>query len=68
MPYDFNRLKYEIRPGDVITGRRPQPRQHHHSHPHQSPWTHACFIYWRLIDFEDDEIRKHPPDTYRSNG
>lgn len=63
LPYDFNRLKYEIKPGDVllIEGR---------SHISkiiraitQSPWTHAALYIGRLNDLEDEEladlIRKH---------
>lgn len=57
LPYDFNRLKYEIRPGDVllIEGR---------SHISQiirtitqSSWTHAALYIGRLIDFEDEELQ-----------
>jgi hypothetical protein len=57
LPYDFNRLKYEIRPGDVllIEGR---------SHVSdiirsltQSSWTHAALYIGRLSDIEDDELQ-----------
>jgi len=57
-PCDFNRLKYEVRPGDVllIEGR---------SHVSniirgitQSPWTHAALYIGRLHDIEDHNLRK----------
>lgn len=63
MPYDFNRLKYEIRPGDVllIEGRSRISRIIRYIT--LSPWTHAALYIGRLIDFEDEEIqdivRKH---------
>lgn len=57
MPYDFNRLKYEIRPGDVllIEGRSHISRIIRYIT--QSPWTHAALYIGRLIDFEDEELR-----------
>jgi hypothetical protein len=58
MPYDFNRLKYEIRPGDVllIEGRSRISRII--ARITQSPWTHAALYIGRLTDFEDEEIEK----------
>jgi hypothetical protein len=63
MPYDFNRLKYEIRPGDVllIEGRSRISRIIRYIT--QSPWTHAALYIGRLIDFEDEEIQ----DVIREN-
>lgn len=63
MPYDFNRLKHEIRPGDVllIEGRARVSKVIRAIT--QSPWTHAALYIGRLIDHEDEEIqnliRKH---------
>lgn len=63
MTYDFSRLKYEIRPGDVILieGRSRISRVIRTIT--QSPWTHSALYIGRLIDFEDEEtrafIRKH---------
>jgi hypothetical protein len=63
VPYDFSRLKYEIRPGDVllIEGRSRISRVIRSIS--QSPWTHAALYIGRLIDFEEDylqeSIRKH---------
>lgn len=63
IPYDFNRLKYEIRPGDVllIEGRSRISRIIRTIT--QSPWTHSALYIGRLIDFEDESlqeiVRKH---------
>ncbi len=63
MPYDFDRLKHEIRPGDVllIAGRSRVSSAIRTIT--QSPWTHAALYVGRLIDFEDEDnetiIRKH---------
>lgn len=58
MPYDFSRLKYEIRPGDVllIEGRSRISRVIRTVT--QSPWTHAALYIGRLIDFEDDYLKE----------
>src|SRR5262245_23662291 len=58
MPYDFNRLKYEIRPGDVllIEGRSRISKVIRSIT--QSPWTHSALYIGRLIDFEDEEIKE----------
>lgn len=57
MPYDFSRLKYEIRPGDVllIEGRSRISRIIRTIT--QSSWTHSALYIGRLIDFEDDEVQ-----------
>src|SRR3990167_8364609 len=56
MPFDFSRLKYEIRPGDVllIAGRSRVSSVIRTLT--QSPWTHAALFIGRMIDFEDDEL------------
>lgn len=63
MPYDFNRLKHEIKPGDVLLI---EGRSHISKiirYITQSPWTHAALYIGRLIDIEDENlqtlIRKH---------
>ena len=57
MPYDFNRLKHEIRGGDVllIEGRSRIAKVIRSFT--QSPWTHSALYIGRLIDFEDEEIK-----------
>lgn len=57
LSYDFNRLKYEIKPGDVllIEGRSRVSKVIRTIT--QSPWTHAALYIGRLVDFEDDYIK-----------
>lgn len=63
MPYDFSRLKYEIRPGDVLLIEGRSRVSAVIRTITQSPWTHAALYIGRLVDFEDDYIqetlRKH---------
>lgn len=58
LPFDFNRLKYELRPGDVllIEGRSRVSRVIRAIT--QSPWTHAALYIGRLHDIEDPYLRK----------
>ncbi|MBX3709391.1 MAG: hypothetical protein KIT56_02855 [Gammaproteobacteria bacterium] len=58
MPYDFNRLKYEIRPGDILLVEGRSRISKIIRTITQSPWTHAALYIGRLIDFEDEEIKK----------
>ena len=58
MPYDFNRLKYEIRPGDVLLIEGRSRVAQIIRTITQSPWTHAALYIGRLVDFEDEEIQK----------
>lgn len=63
MPYDFSRLKYEIRPGDVLLIEGRSRVSSVIRTITQSPWTHAALYIGRLVDFEDDymqeTLRKH---------
>lgn len=71
MPYDFNRLKYEIRPGDVLIIEGRSRISKIIRTITQSPWTHAALYIGRLNDFEDEEIkqlvRKHVDNTVTDN-
>jgi hypothetical protein len=58
MPYDFNRLKYEIRPGDVLLIEGRSHISHIISKITQSPWTHAALYIGRPTDFEDEDTEK----------
>ena len=58
MPYDFNRLKYEIRPGDVLLIEGRSRISSVIRTITQSPWTHAALYMGRLNDFEDEEMVK----------
>lgn len=57
MPYNFDRLKHEIKRGDVliIEGRSLMSRVIRTLT--QSPWTHAALYIGRLIDIEDEELQ-----------
>jgi len=55
MPYDFNRLKYEIRPGDVLLIEGRSRVSQVIRTLTQSPWTHAALYIGRLNDIEDEE-------------
>lgn len=65
LPYDFSRLKTEIRPGDVLLIEGRSRISTVIRTVTQSPWTHAALYIGRLIDFEDENlqalIRKHIP-------
>lgn len=56
VPYDFNRLKYEIRPGDVLLIEGRSRVSSIIRTLTQSPWTHAALYIGRLIDFEDEAM------------
>jgi len=57
-PCDFNRLKYEIRPCDVLLIEGRSRISHVIRSVIQSPWTHAALYIGRLSDIEDDELHK----------
>lgn len=63
LPFDYGRLKYEIRPGDVLLfeGRGRISRIIRKFT--KSSWTHAALYIGRVIDHEDEKtqqlIRKH---------
>lgn len=56
LPYDFNRLKYEIRPGDVLLVEGRSRVSSVIRSVSQSPWTHAALYIGRLNDIENDEL------------
>ncbi len=57
-PCDFNRLKYEVRPGDVILVEGRSRVSKVIRIITQSPWTHAAIYIGRLHDIEDPYLRK----------
>src|SRR3990167_9838472 len=57
MPYDFSRLKYEIRPGDVLLIEGRSRISQVVRAITQSPWTHAALYIGRTIDFEDENLQ-----------
>lgn len=58
MPYDFSRLKYEIRPGDVLLIEGRSRISEIINRITLSPWTHAALYIGRLIDYEDEATRE----------
>jgi len=57
-PCDFNRLKYEVRPGDVILVEGRSRVSKVIRIITQSPWTHAAIYIGRLHDIENPHLRK----------
>lgn len=57
-PCDFNRLKYEVRPGDVILIEGRSRVSKVIRAITQSPWTHSALYIGRLHDIEDHHLRK----------
>jgi hypothetical protein len=57
MPYDFSRIKYEIRPGDVLLIEGRSRISNVIRSITQSSWTHATLYIGRLTDFEDEELQ-----------
>lgn len=55
---DFNRLKYEVRPGDVILVEGRSRVSKVISIITQSAWTHSAIYIGRLHDIEDPTLRK----------
>lgn len=57
-PYDYNRLKYEIRPGDVLLIEGRSRVSNIIRTITQSPWTHAALYIGRLHDLEDNSLKR----------
>lgn len=57
LPYDFNRLKYEIKPGDVLLIEGHSRVSNVIRSLTQSPWTHAALYVGRIVDFEDEQVQ-----------
>lgn len=57
-PCDFNRIKYEVRPGDVLLFEGRSRVSNVIRTITQSPWTHAALYIGRLHDTEDHDLRK----------
>lgn len=57
-PCDFDRLKYEIRPCDVLLIEGRSRMSHLIRSVMQSPWTHAALYIGRLSDIEDENLQQ----------
>src|SRR5436190_15687003 len=58
LPFDFSRLKYEIKPGDVLLFEGRSRIASVIRYVTQSPWTHAALFVGRIHDHEDEEMQK----------
>lgn len=71
MPFDFSRLKYEIRPGDVLLIEGRSRISKIINRLTLSQWTHAALYIGRLIDYDDEAtreaIRKHIKKPIKDN-
>ena len=56
MPFDFSRMKYELRPGDVLLIEGRSRISQVIRTLTQSTWTHAALYIGRMIDFDDDAM------------
>lgn len=67
MPLDFNRLKYEIEPGDIILVEGRSRVSQVIRTLTQSPWTHSAIYIGRLVDIEDEELREEIKTAFNVN-
>jgi hypothetical protein len=58
MPFDYNRLVHEIRPGDVLLIEGRSRISHIINTITLSSWTHAGLYIGRLVDIEDEDRKK----------
>lgn len=57
LPYDFGRIQYELRPGDVLLVEGRSRISSVIRTITQSPWTHAAIYVGRTVDYDDEEIQ-----------
>lgn len=62
--YDFDRLCYELRPGDVLLNEGRSQVSEVIKLVTQSPWTHSCLYIGRLYDIENPIIRARVQANY----
>lgn len=66
LPYDFSRMRQEIKPGDVLLIEGRSRISTIIRTITQSPWTHAALYIGRLVDIEDESliqlIKEHGTD------
>lgn len=56
--YDFDRLRQEVQPGDVLLIEGRSRISHIIRNITQSPWTHAALYIGRFHDIEDNHLKK----------
>lgn len=64
---DFDRLRYELRPGDVLLVEGRSRVSNIIKMITQSIWTHSMLYIGRLHDIDDPELRKHITKFYKGN-
>src|SRR5262249_1526601 len=55
---DFDRIRYELRPGDVLLIEGRNRISQYIRKVTQSPWSHAALYIGRLYDIDNPEMRK----------
>lgn len=66
-PCDFDRLSFEIRPGDVLLVEgRSRVSEVIKTITH-SPWTHSALYLGRLVDIDNPDVREHVHWVYDGN-
>ncbi len=61
---DFERLRYEIRPADVLLVEGRSRVSEVIKNITQSPWTHSALYIGRLADIDDPSVREHVSYLY----
>jgi len=64
---DFDRISYEIKPGDVLLIEGRSRVSEVIKNITQSPWTHAALYIGRLHDYEDPILRNQIEQYYKGN-
>lgn len=61
---DFDRIRYEVRPADVLLIEGRNHISHVIKQITQSSWSHSCLYIGRLHDIDDPELRQHVKKFY----
>lgn len=64
---DINRMRFELRPGDVILVEGRSRVSEVIKQITHSPWTHAAIYIGRLYDIEDPDLRQRIQNFYRGD-
>lgn len=64
---DFDRIRYEVRPGDVLLIEGRNHVSHVIKQITQSAWSHSCLYIGRLHDIDDQELRHHVRQFYHGS-
>ena len=61
---DFDRIRYELRPCDVLLIEGRSHVSNVIRHISQSPWTHSCLYLGRIHDIDDPHLRERVASLY----